>query len=105
MAVVYRLWVSPYRDEDFEWNRKKSLDTFATAISSLRRLVLSSEGRLCITKTQTAALNGAALYGAWRALRSRGGDRLHAAQPEMPDHLMRPANAEEQQVYYEYTNG
>ena len=29
MAAVYRLWVSPYRDDDFEWNRRKSYDTFA----------------------------------------------------------------------------
>jgi hypothetical protein len=29
MAVVYRPWVAPYGDDDFEWNRKKSFDTFA----------------------------------------------------------------------------
>jgi uncharacterized DUF497 family protein len=29
MAVVYRPWISPYSEDDFEWDRKKSQDTFA----------------------------------------------------------------------------
>jgi hypothetical protein len=29
MPAVFRPWISPYRDEDFEWNRRKSLETFA----------------------------------------------------------------------------
>ena len=29
MAIIYRPWISPYRDEDFEWDRRKSLATFA----------------------------------------------------------------------------
>jgi len=28
MAVVYRPWISPYGDDDFEWDRNKSLRTF-----------------------------------------------------------------------------
>jgi hypothetical protein len=31
MPVVYRPWISPYGDDDFEWDRNKSL------IISLRR--------------------------------------------------------------------
>jgi uncharacterized DUF497 family protein len=29
MPAVFRPWISPYGDEDFEWNRRKSLETFA----------------------------------------------------------------------------
>ena len=29
MPRVYRPWISPYGDDDFEWNRNKSLATFA----------------------------------------------------------------------------
>lgn len=28
MPVVYRPWISPYGDDDFEWDRNKSLRTF-----------------------------------------------------------------------------
>src|SRR5690242_153497 len=28
MAIIYRPWVSPYGDGDFEWDRRKSLATF-----------------------------------------------------------------------------
>lgn len=28
MPVVYRPWISPYGDDDFEWDRSKSLRTF-----------------------------------------------------------------------------
>src|SRR5258706_8413131 len=28
MPLVYRPWVSPYGDDDFEWDQKKSLATF-----------------------------------------------------------------------------
>src|SRR5258708_1043241 len=28
MPAVYRPWISPYGDDDFDWNRKKSLETF-----------------------------------------------------------------------------
>ena len=29
MPPVYRPWISPYGDDDFEWNRRKSLATYA----------------------------------------------------------------------------
>ena len=29
MPVIHRPWVSPYGDDDFEWDRRKSLITFA----------------------------------------------------------------------------
>ena len=29
MPVVFRPWIAPYKDEDFEWDRAKSLATFA----------------------------------------------------------------------------
>jgi uncharacterized protein len=28
MVVIYRPWISPYGDNDFEWDRNKSLRTF-----------------------------------------------------------------------------
>jgi len=28
MPPVYRFWISPYGDEDFEWDKEKSLKTF-----------------------------------------------------------------------------
>jgi uncharacterized DUF497 family protein len=29
MPAVFRPWISPYGDEDFEWDKEKSLKTFA----------------------------------------------------------------------------
>jgi uncharacterized protein len=29
MPPVYRPWISPYADDDFDWDSKKSRDTFA----------------------------------------------------------------------------
>jgi uncharacterized DUF497 family protein len=29
MPTVHRPWISPYGDDDFDWDRKKSLATFA----------------------------------------------------------------------------
>jgi len=29
MPPVYRPWISPYGDDEFEWDRNKSLTTFA----------------------------------------------------------------------------
>jgi hypothetical protein len=87
VAAVYRPWVSPYDDDDFEWNRKKSYDTFAD-----RDFVFEGSHRIPRApyppaRHEAAAFQRAALYGARRVVRASDGDYLHAAQSEVPDHF------------------
>ena len=38
MPPVFRAWISPYGDDDLEWNRKKAIWRPASGYSALRRL-------------------------------------------------------------------
>jgi uncharacterized DUF497 family protein len=88
VVTVYRPWVSPYGDEDFEWNRKKSYDTFAdrdfvfeaARIVFRGPLVRRQDTRRRRSKEPRYMVLGE-LYGRVMVI------ILHATQPEMPDYL------------------
>ena len=106
MPAVYRLWVSPYRDSDFEWNRKKSEDTFAdrdfvfeaARIVFRGPLVRRPDTRRRRSKEQRFMVLGE-LYG--RVLMIIYTPRNRKCRIIS----MRPANALEQRIYYEFTTG
>jgi hypothetical protein len=87
MAVVYGSWISPYRDDDFEWNRKKSHETFADRNFVFEAARIVFRGPLVRRPDTRRRLQRAAFHGTRRVVRTGGGDYLYAAQPKMPDHF------------------
>ena len=106
MATVYRPWISPYDDDDFEWNRKKSYDTFAdrdfvfeaARIVFRGPLVRRQDTRRRRSKEPRFMVLGE-LYGRVMVIIYTPRDRKCRIIS------MRRANAVEHQVYYEYTTG
>jgi uncharacterized DUF497 family protein len=68
MPIVYRPWVSPYGDGDFEWDRNKSLRTFGDRdlVFEAARIVFGGpsvrrqDTRPPLARTQ--------VYGPWRVV-------------------------------------
>jgi uncharacterized DUF497 family protein len=106
VATVYRPWVSPYGDEDFEWNRKKSYDTFAdrdfvfeaARIVFRRTLVRRQDTRRRRFKEPRYMVLGE-LYGRVMVIIYTPRNRKCRIIS------MRPANSLERQIYNEYTSG
>src|SRR3977135_3962790 len=91
MPLVYRPWISPYGDDDFEWDRRKSLATFddRDLVFEAARIV----SRLLATAARHApspAPDGGPFHGARRVVRPRDRDYLHSARRQVPDHLLGP---------------
>ena len=106
MPAVYRLWVSPYRDEDFQWDREKSLDTFADRdfVFEAARIVFRGPlvrrhdtRRRRLREPRFMVLGE--LYGRVMVIIYTPRNRRCRIIS------MRRANAVEQQIYYEYTVG
>ena len=106
MAVVYRLWVSPYRDEDFEWNRKKSLDTFADRDFVFEAARIVFRGPLVRRQDTRRRRSTEPRFMVLGELYGRVVVIVYTPRNRKCRIIsMRPANAAEQQVYYEYTSG
>ena len=105
MQSVFRPWISPYRDEDFEWNREKSLETFADRdlVFEAARVVFRStllrrqDTRRRRSKEPRFMVLGES-YGRVVMIiyiPRRGKCRIIS---------LRPANAVEHEIYYEHTS-
>src|SRR6516164_7688050 len=105
MPPVYRFWISPYGDEDFEWDRGKSLKTFAdrdlvfeaARIMFRGPLLRRQDARRRRSKEPRFMVLGE-LYGRVMMIiynPRRGKCRII---------LLRPANAAERAIYYEHTS-
>ena len=105
MPAVFRPWISPYRDEDFEWNREKSLETFADRelVFEAARIVFRStllrrpDTRRRRSKEPRFMVLGE-LYGRVVMIiytPRRGKCRIIS---------LRLANAVEREIYYEHTS-
>jgi uncharacterized DUF497 family protein len=105
MPAVFRPWISPYGDEDFEWNRRKSLETFADRdlVFEAARIVFRStllrhqDTRRRRSKEPRFIVLGE-LYGRVMMIiytPRRGKCRIIS---------LRPANAVECEIYYERTS-
>jgi uncharacterized protein len=106
MPPVYRPWISPYGDDDFEWDRGKSLATFADRdfVFEAARIVFRApllrrqDARRRQTREPRFMVLGE-LYGRVIVViytPRRGKCRIIS---------MRPANALEHEIYYGYTVG
>jgi uncharacterized DUF497 family protein len=94
MPAVFRPWISPYGDEDFEWNRRKSLETLAD-----RNLVFEA-ARIVFRST---------LLRRQDTRRRRSKEPRFMVLGELYGRVvmiisLRPANAVEREIYYEHTS-
>src|SRR5260370_20918613 len=55
MPLVYRPWISPYGDDEFEWDRRKSLALSTIETSFSRPPALYSAGPCCAGKISVGA--------------------------------------------------
>jgi|SRR5579884_1290619 len=106
MPVVYRAWISPYSDDDFEWDRKKSLATFADRdfVFEAARIIFRgpllrrADTRRRRSREPRFVVLGE-LYGRVIVITYTPRNRKCRIIS------MRPANAVECEIYYEHTAG
>jgi hypothetical protein len=104
MPPIYRPWISPYGDEDFEWDRRKSLDTFtdrdfifeAARIVFRGPLVRRQDTRRRRANEPRFMVLGE-LYGRVMVIIYTPRNRKCRIIS------LRPANAIEREIYYDYT--
>jgi uncharacterized DUF497 family protein len=106
MPVIYRPWVSPYGDDDFEWNRNKSLATFAdrdivfeAARIVLRGMLLRRPDTRKRRSREPRFMVLGELYG--RVVLIIYTPRAGKCRTIS----LRVANAQECEIYYEHTTG
>lgn len=89
MPPVYRPWISPYGDDDFDWDPKKNLATFEERDFVFEAARVVFRGPLVRRQEYPAPEAGAGttLHGARRVVRPGGGDYLYPARPQMPYNL------------------
>ncbi len=106
MPPIYRPWISPYGDDDFEWDKKKSLATFADRDFVFEAARIVFRGPL-VRRQDTRRRRGreprfmvlGELYGRVIVViytPRRGKCRIIS---------MRAANSVERETYYGYTSG
>jgi uncharacterized DUF497 family protein len=107
MPRVYRPWISPYADDDFEWDRDKSLATFGD-----RDLVFEAARiffRSPLLRTQDTRRRRRSREQRFMVLGELYGRILLIIYTPRNDKCriisLRPANSEESEIYYEYTEG
>jgi uncharacterized DUF497 family protein len=104
MPPVYRPWISPYSDDDFEWDRKKSLDTFAdrdfifeaSRIVFRGPLIRRQDARRGRSREPRFMVMGE-LYGRVMVI------IYTPRQRKCRIISLRPASATEREIYYDYT--
>ena len=107
MPLVYRPWISPYGDDDFEWDRRKSLATFddrdfvfeAARIVFRGPLLRRQDTRRRRRSTESRFMVLGELYGRVIVIiyTPRDGKCRIISLP--------PANLTESEIYYEHTTG
>jgi uncharacterized protein len=105
MPAVYRPWISPYGDDDFEWDRSKSLRTFghrdlvfeAARIVFRGPLVRRQDARRRRSNEPRFMVLGE-LYGRVMVIIYTPRNRKCRIIS------LRPANAIEREIYYEHTS-
>lgn len=104
MAIIYRPWISPYGDDDFEWDRRKSLATFSDRDFVFEAARIVFRGPLIRRQdtrrrrgTETRFMVLGELYGRVVMIIYTPRDRKCRIIS------MRRANSEESRTYYEHT--
>ena len=107
MPRIYRPWISPYGNGDFEWDRNKSLATFgdrdlvfeAARIVFRGPLVRHQDARRLRRSSEARFMILGELYG--RVILIVYAPRNRKCRIIS----LRPASSLESEVYYEYTRG
>jgi hypothetical protein len=85
MPPVYRPWVSPYGDDDFDWDPKKSRATFADRDFVFEAARIVFRGPLMRRQdTRRRRSREPRFMGARRVVWPGGGDYLYSAQQKDP---------------------
>jgi uncharacterized protein len=107
MPRLYRPWISPYSDDDFEWDRNKSFTTFADRdlVFEAARIVFRGP----LLRRQDARVRGRAREPRFMVLGELHGRVIAIIYTPRNRKCriisMRPANTEESLIYYEDTRG
>jgi hypothetical protein len=107
MPRVYRPWISPYGDDDFEWDRKKSLATFENRdfVFEAARIVFRGP----LLRRQDTRRHRRLREARFMVLGELYGRVIAIIYTPRRDKCriisIRPANNVERETYYEYTTG
>jgi len=104
MPVVYRPWISPYGDDDFDWDRNKSLRTFGERdlVFEAARIVLS--GPLIRRQDARRGRSSEPRFMVLGELYGRVMVIIYTPRNRKCRIIsLRPANAIERQIYHEHT--
>jgi uncharacterized protein len=107
MPPVYRPWISPYGDDDFEWDTEKSLATFGDRdfVFEAARIVFRGP----LVRRPDARRHGRSREPRFIVLGELYGRVIVVIytprQRKCRVISMRPANALEREIYYGYTTG
>ena len=106
MSVVYRPWISPYSDDDFEWDRKKSLTTFADRDFIFEAARIIFRGPLVRRQDTRRQRSKEPRFMVLGALYGRVIVVIYTPRNRKCRIIsMRPANAAERAIYHEHTAG
>jgi uncharacterized DUF497 family protein len=107
MPVVYRPWLSPYHDDDFEWDREKSLATFGDRdlVFEAARIVFRGP----LLRRQDTRRHGRSREARFMVLGELYGRVILIVYTPRNRKCrfisLRPANSEESKIYYDHTRG
>ena len=106
MPPVYRRWISPYDDDDFEWDPQKSLATFADRDFVFEAARIIFRGPLVRRQDTRRRTTREARFMVLGELHGRVIVVIYTPRRGKCRIIsMRPANAEERGIYHEYTQG
>jgi hypothetical protein len=90
MPRVYRLWISPYGDGDFDWDRAKSLTTFDDRDLVFEAARIVFRGTLLRRQDTRRRRGSEPRFMVLGELHGRAchHDHLHAEGWDVPDHLV-----------------
>ena len=104
MPVIYRPWISPYGDEDFEWDRRKSFATFDDRDFVFEAARIVFRGPLIRRQDTRRRRSTEARFMVLGELYGRVIVIIYSPRNRKCRIIsMRPANVAEQEIYYEHT--
>jgi uncharacterized protein len=105
MPPVFRPWIAPYGDDDFDWDPKKSLDTFAERDFVFEAARIVFRGPLVRRQDTRRRRSREPRFMVLGELHGRVTVIIYAPRNRKCRIIsMRPANALESAIYYEHTS-
>jgi uncharacterized DUF497 family protein len=104
MPPIYRPWISPYGDDDFEWDRKKSFNTFADRDFTFETARIVFRGPLVRRQDTRRRRSKESRFLVLGELYGRVMVIIYTPRNRKCRIIsLRPANAMEREIYYGYT--